>query len=173
MLEFHRARKALVTILVHQRVRSNSIIELDSEGRVTRILERPTDAQRQGISSPWVNSGIYLCAPGFLDLITPGIASDLPRDVFPKAIATGHMFAFPLTGYRCAVDSPERLAEVRAANRREEALAHFHALTGPFAARKRVIGLCAQIRFPSVGGYVSIHPANCAGSSCRHCLRRR
>jgi mannose-1-phosphate guanylyltransferase/phosphomannomutase len=50
-----------------------------------------------------------------LDEIPPGVACDLPRDVYPRLVDGRRLFAFPLTGYRCAVDSPERLAEVRAA----------------------------------------------------------
>jgi mannose-1-phosphate guanylyltransferase/phosphomannomutase len=79
------------------------------------FLERPTDNARHGHASPWVNSGVCICAAEILDHIPPSTASDLPRDIFTKLTGTGRLFGFPLTGYRCAVDSPERLAEARAA----------------------------------------------------------
>ncbi len=115
MLRFHRERDALATLLVHQRVGSNSAVVLDDEGRITSFLERPTAEQRLTIQTPWVFSGLLLCAPALLEHIPPKVACDLPRDVFPGLAAKGRLFGFPLTGYRCAVDSPQRLAEARAA----------------------------------------------------------
>jgi NDP-sugar pyrophosphorylase family protein len=117
MLEFHRQRGALATLLVHQRARSNSVVCLDAEGRITRFLERPTDEQRRGVESPWVFSGVTICAGELLNSIPPGARCDLPRDIFSKLVPTGRVFAFPLTGRRVAVDSPERLAEARDAAR--------------------------------------------------------
>ena len=75
----------------------------------------PDDATRQGVVSPWVNSGVCICEPEFLDAIPAGVACDLPRDVFPKLHGSGRLFGNPLKVYRCSVDSPERLEEVRTA----------------------------------------------------------
>ena len=115
MLHFHLERKALATLLLHQRARSNSVVSLDKEERIIGFLERPTQEARRGVESPWVNSGICICGPQFLDEIPAGVACDLPRDIFPQLIDSGRLYGFPLSGYRCAVDSPERLAEARAA----------------------------------------------------------
>lgn len=115
MLAFHHERRALATLLVHQRLKSNSIVNLDDTGRITAFLERPDERTRAGQSSRWVNSGVCICAPEVLDAIPAGVPCDLPRDVFPKLIASGRVYGFALTGYRCAIDSPERLAEARAA----------------------------------------------------------
>ena len=115
MLHFHRERNALATLLLHQRARSNSVVTLDEEGHITGFLERPTEEARRGVESPWVNSGICICDPQFLDAIPADVACDLPRDIFPRLIDSGRLYGFPLSGYRCAVDSPGRLAEARAA----------------------------------------------------------
>lgn len=115
MLALHRERRAMATLLVHQRLKSNSIVNLDDTGRITAFLERPDEKSRVGHSSRWVNSGVCICAPEVLDAIPSGVPCDLPRDVFPKLIASNRLFGFALTGYRCAIDSPERLAEARAA----------------------------------------------------------
>ncbi len=115
MLQFHRKQNALVTLLVHERLKSNSVVEIDSDGRVTGFLERPTDEMRRGQTSPWVNSGICVCSPEIFASIPAKTPCDLPRDVFPKLIETRRLYAFPLSGYRCAIDSPERLAESQTA----------------------------------------------------------
>ena len=115
LLRFHKERRASITLLVHERKRSNSVVVLDDQSRVVSFLERPADSQRRAVESTWVNSGICICSPEVLDEIPPGVACDLPRDVFPKFISRGSMFGFPLSGYRCAVDSPERLEEAEVA----------------------------------------------------------
>ena len=113
MLRFHKDRHALATLLVHQRAQSNSVIGLDHERRIIAFLERPEPEQRRTLDSPWVHSGIAICDLEILDAIPSDTACDLPRDIYTKLVPTGRLFAFPLTGYRCAVDSPERLAEAR------------------------------------------------------------
>jgi NDP-sugar pyrophosphorylase family protein len=115
MQEFHRQHNALATLLVHPRALSNSIVCLNSDQQITAFLERPTDEQRRGVASPWVNSGVCLCHPSILDQIPADQACDLPRDVFTRLVNTGRLFGYPLSGYRCAIDSPQRLAEAQAA----------------------------------------------------------
>ena len=133
MMRFHRERGALVTMLAHQRARSNSVVVLDSERRVTLFLERPEEEGRCGVESPWVNSGICLCETAVLEAIPVGQRCDLPRDVFPGLIPSGRVFGFGLTGYRCAIDSPERLEEAKAAL----AAGHCHISLAPGAGNDR------------------------------------
>jgi NDP-sugar pyrophosphorylase family protein len=111
----HRQTGALATLLVHQRARSNSVVSLDDEGRVVGFLERPAESERRGVDSPWVNSGICVCSPEILDWIPDGVPCDLPRDVFRKLVDTRRLFSVGLSGFRCAIDSPERLNLAREA----------------------------------------------------------
>ncbi len=113
LVRFHRERKALATLLVHQRARSNSALSIDPQGRIERFVERPSDAQRDTVAQSWVFSGITICQPELLQMIPAQTACDFPRNVFVPLAGTGRLFAFPLTGERVAVDSPQRLAEAR------------------------------------------------------------
>jgi len=115
MVAFHREKSATLTLLLHERARSNSIVRLGPGQRVEQLLERPDEAARAKVASPWVNSGVYLMEAGVLDRIPGDAPADFPRQVFPALIAEGGVFGFPLQGYRCAIDSPERLAQARAA----------------------------------------------------------
>ena len=115
LVHFHRQRRALATLLLHQRVRSNSVVSLDETGCIVGFLERPGEQERQGVQSRWVNSGIHVCSRELLDEIPAGVVCDLPRDVFPRLVNSRRLYGFPLSGYRCAIDSPERLAETNAA----------------------------------------------------------
>jgi mannose-1-phosphate guanylyltransferase/phosphomannomutase len=114
MVQAHRQKGAQATLLLHQRMNSNSVVLVEGDLRVTRLLERPSEAQRRLVESPWVNSGVYLLDPSVIRQIAPEDPQDFPRDVFPKLIEEGRVFGFPLTGYRCAIDTPERLARARA-----------------------------------------------------------
>jgi len=113
MLKFHKGKNALATLLLHKRKKSNSVVSLDDENRIIGFLERPSDEERKGIKSPWVNSGVCICQPEILDLIPGNIVCDLPRDIFSKNIDTRKIFGFPLDAFRCAVDSVERLELVK------------------------------------------------------------
>ena len=115
MLDFHCQRQALVTMLVHQRTGSNSVVEMDDQQRVVGFWERPDDHTRRALNSSWVNSAVCICDSTVLDLIPAGSVCDLPRDVFPQLLDSGRMFGFPLTGYRCAIDSRQRYTEAQVA----------------------------------------------------------
>lgn len=109
-LETDRQRHgALATLLMHRRSGSNSILECDADGRVTRFRERPpaTDIARAG--ECWVNSGVCACDPGILNLVPASGEPDLARDVLAPLAGSGRLRGQPLSGQRVAVDSPERL----------------------------------------------------------------
>ena len=115
MVEFHHARdRSLATLLLHQRARSNSIVSLDEDARIIEFLERPRKEAWCNVQSPWVNSGVYLCDRHILEHIPPGVTCDFPRDIFPNLIAAERLYGFPLSGYRCAIDSPARYEEAQA-----------------------------------------------------------
>lgn len=109
----HRRQRAQITMLVHERPGSNSVAEMDDNGRVTRFLERPNEEQRRGVRSPWVNSGICICEREVLESLPCGATGDWARDVLARWVSQGRVFALPLSGYRCAVDSVERLHQLQ------------------------------------------------------------
>lgn len=113
MVAFHRDKRALATILVHRRETSNSSVKIDENQRVTEFLERPDPSYWETHRWVWVNSGIMLFSPDVLSEVPPRVPCDWPRDIFPKLLESGRLFAFPLSGYRVAVDSPERLEQVQ------------------------------------------------------------
>jgi len=114
LVRIHQAGQALATLLLHRRPGSNSVVVVDQRWRVLRLLERPSEAERRGVDSPWVNSGVYLLDPSLPGSLPGPGPLDFPRDVFPGLVAQGRVLGVPLTGYRCAIDSPERLERARA-----------------------------------------------------------
>lgn len=115
----HRARGAAATLLVHSRPGSNSLVRMEADGRISDFVERPSDNERRVAPYPWTFSGMQILAPRMLDWIVQhipdGSAADFPRDVYIPCLREQPVYGFALTGYRCAIDSPERLTEARAA----------------------------------------------------------
>jgi mannose-1-phosphate guanylyltransferase/phosphomannomutase len=113
MVEFHRKKNALGTLLVHQRRKSNSAITLDEQACIRRFVERPPEEFWETVDQTWVNSGLMLFSPRVLDYVPESGPADWPRDVFPSVVSQGGLYAFPLEGsYRVAVDSMERLSQL-------------------------------------------------------------
>ena len=111
-LKFHKSKNATASIILHRRKKSNSYVIIDEENKVTKFLERPTDDEliREKINpdeEKWINSGLYCFDQNIFDFIKTG-KSDFPKDVFPLLIKDGLLFGYPLSGYRCAIDTPER-----------------------------------------------------------------
>lgn len=113
MIKFHQKNLALSTLLVHQRLNSNSMVEMDENGKITKFIERPKEDERKLISTSWVNSGIFLFNPEIFKFLLPEKPLDIPRDLIIPNLGLGRFFGFPLTGYRCAIDSDLRLKEAQ------------------------------------------------------------
>jgi len=118
LVQRFRAVGEATTLLVHQRQGSNSRAWLDGDDRIVRFEERPTEPAVATASThePWVFSGVALVPPDVVAQLPPMRPLDLPRDVFPSLAVRGSLFAHRLCGYRCAIDSPERLAAARRAS---------------------------------------------------------
>ena len=121
LIAFHKEKKALGTIIVHQRSKSNSMVFSDQKGCVRAFLERPSPEQEQewrqvyAPESPdvWVNSGLYCLASEVLNLIPANQYCDFPRDVFPHLIQHHQLYSFSLQGQRFAIDTPDRYAQAQ------------------------------------------------------------
>lgn len=110
----HLQRDALATILMHQRVGSNSRVWCREDGQVTQFEERPSKVWPLGEEQPFVYSGVCILSNKVIKDLPHTTPLDLPRDVFPELAGRGVLFGQRLDGYRWAIDSQERLAMARA-----------------------------------------------------------
>jgi NDP-sugar pyrophosphorylase family protein len=111
----HLHKKGLATLLLHKRASSNSLVRLDENNRITAFIERPSEEQRSSSPYPWVNSGIHAFRRRILEFIPPDKHMDFPQDIFTALLGSERLYGFPLSGYRCAIDSVERLIEAEKA----------------------------------------------------------
>ena len=109
LVRFHIERQALMSMLVHESRSSNSIVRLDGHGAVTGFWERPDARTRNAVQSNWASSSIFVGAPAVLDQIPSRVPCDIPKDLLPPVLRQGRLYGYPLTGFRCAIDSPARL----------------------------------------------------------------
>ena len=83
-LAFHRARKALATIVLKDvplaQVNSYGVVQTAPDGRIVRFQEKP--APEDAVSTT-INTGIYIFEPAIFDLIPQGTTFDIGSQLFP------------------------------------------------------------------------------------------
>lgn len=115
LLQQHRETDADGTLLVHRRRGSNSIVRMAENRRIVEFLERPLVGGAS--DEDWVNSGVQVLGPAARELVRSTEVHDLPADVFQPYLGDLALFGYPLEGFRCAIDTPERLESAEAAVR--------------------------------------------------------
>jgi mannose-1-phosphate guanylyltransferase len=111
MIAQHRARAASATLMLHRRVRSNSVVTMDRKNRITLFRERPDPSEATTGVDAWVNSGVAILSRRLRDRIPEATPCDLPLHVYASLVNRERLFGFPLNGYRCAIDSFDRYEE--------------------------------------------------------------
>ena len=112
MIGFHRERKAKATIAI-ARVddpTSYGLIETDTEGSVTRFLEKPS---RSEVTTNTVNVGTYVLEPDVLTQIPPQTEVSIEREVFPQLLAQGKpICAYSASAYWIDIGTPEKYLQL-------------------------------------------------------------
>jgi len=105
LLAFHRERGGLATILltpVDDPARYG-LVRLEPDGRVAAFLEKPKPEE---IDTNLINAGLYVLEPEVLELVEPGRAVSIEREVFPALAARGAVFGLALPGYWLDIGTP-------------------------------------------------------------------
>ena len=105
---FNEKMNADISILFHWRenVSDSGIAMFDSNDRITRFVERPLDANDNGIC---VNAGFYyIKTHNILELIKP--KDDYGVDIFPKLLNMNYnLYGLKTSADLIAIDTPELL----------------------------------------------------------------
>lgn len=107
----HINKKSLITILTREKdinERFSNVIIFNKDQQITKFIEKPSKDQCKGVKRNTANCGIYICEPSILDLIPK--KSDFSRDIFPKIIELGGLYAFEKTDktYWCEIGRVEK-----------------------------------------------------------------
>ena len=106
LVDFHRSSGAKATILLTPVADPSryGLVRTASDGRVASFLEKPRPEE---IDTDLINAGLYVLEPEVLDLVPPGRAVSIEREVFPVLAAEGSVFGAALPGYWLDVGTPE------------------------------------------------------------------
>lgn len=105
--DFHRARGAVAAVALfhHPNPSAAGIVAADSEGRITRFVEKPPPDQ---IFSDTANAGVYVLDPSVLEAIPADRPSDFGKDIFPALLDQGHaLYGTLLDGYLQDTGTPD------------------------------------------------------------------
>lgn len=114
LIRAHEDRDGLATIAVAalEETSASGVVEVDGGDRIRRFIEKPWPGET---TSRLVNAGVYVLDRRALDVVPDGAVSDFGRDVFPALLARGAaLYAFPLSGLVCGIDTPELLGRLDA-----------------------------------------------------------
>lgn len=103
--------RSVVTILVHQRKKSNSIVLLNENNVVTKFIERAKVYDFKNLHNYYINSGIQLINRRCMQYFPSTKKFDLPSDIYPFLTGKRLISAVVLNGHRFSIDSIGRLKE--------------------------------------------------------------
>lgn len=86
---------------------SYGLVRKNPDGSVTEFVEKPDPA---AVDTDEVNAGAYVLERSVCELIPPGRAVSIERDVFPRLVGQG-LFGLRLDGYWMDIGTPERYLE--------------------------------------------------------------
>jgi mannose-1-phosphate guanylyltransferase len=80
------------------------LVRLAADGSVTEFVEKPSPDQ---IDTNNISAGVYVLEKSVLELLEPGRAASIERDVFPRLVGVG-LFGSESSGYWMDIGTPER-----------------------------------------------------------------
>lgn len=97
LIEFHRSNNAAATLaLVPVEDPSRyGLVPVDTAGKITAFLEKPTGEDRSRPKANTVNAGVYVLGPQILDMIPKDTNRSFEYDVFPQILVRN----LPFFGY--------------------------------------------------------------------------
>lgn len=111
---WHRATGAIATLALYavEDPTRCGIVDLASDGRVRRFVEKPRPEE---VFGNLASAGLYVLEPAVLAQVPPRGPADFGQDVLPRLLAAGlPVYGRSLPGYILDIGSPERYAQAEA-----------------------------------------------------------
>lgn len=151
LVTFHRERGAAGTILLTpvEDPTQFGVVPTDAEGRVEAFIEKPAPGEAP---TNLINAGVYVLEPAILDLIPSNEEHSAERQLFPRLVEQGSLYAWPTDTYWLDVGTPEKYLK-----------ANLDALEGTFV----VDGISLQVEGSNVlGEGAEVDPSARVSKSC-------
>jgi NDP-sugar pyrophosphorylase family protein len=109
LLAYHKEKGGVATLTLtkHKEPLRYGIVEVDEDGRVTKFIEKPSEAK-----SGLINAGIYAFSQEIFNYINKGRKVSLEKDVFPRLAEEKKLYGFIYDGYWRDVGVPEDYMDV-------------------------------------------------------------
>ncbi|HUP33093.1 MAG TPA: NDP-sugar synthase [Gaiellaceae bacterium] len=106
LVAFHREAGTRATILLTpvEDPSRYGLVRTAADGRVLSFLEKPRPEE---IDTNLINAGMYVLEPDVLELIPPGRAFSIEREVFPRLVDEEGVYGVALPGYWLDVGTPD------------------------------------------------------------------
>jgi mannose-1-phosphate guanylyltransferase len=102
----HSERGAAATLALYPvpDVTGYGLVRRREDGEIIEFLEKPDPAE---VDTDEINAGAYVLERSIVDLIPPGQAVSIEREVFPRMVGGG-LYGLRLEGYWMDIGTPER-----------------------------------------------------------------
>lgn len=109
LMRAHEAREARATLALYPVADPSAygLVRRGSDDEVLEFLEKPTPEMLATLDTNEINAGAYVLERSVLDLIPPGRAVSIEREVFPELVGSG-LYGRRLEGYWMDIGTPER-----------------------------------------------------------------
>ena len=106
LMREHSERGAAATLALYPvgDVAGYGLVRRRDDGEITAFVEKPDPAE---VDTNEINAGAYVLERSVLDLIPPGQAVSIEREVFPRLVGRG-LYGVRLEGYWMDIGTPER-----------------------------------------------------------------
>lgn len=113
LMEFHRSRKAVATLIAVKAAESArySSLRMDDSARVAAFLEKSEidGSKRSKTQKKLINGGLYVFEKKLLKTICAGKTVSLEKEVFPLLVANKRLHGFECEAYFLDIGVPEDL----------------------------------------------------------------
>jgi mannose-1-phosphate guanylyltransferase len=106
LIRRHEERGALGTLALYpvRDVTGYGLVRRREGGEITEFLEKPDLGE---VDTNEINAGAYVLERSVIDLIPPGRAVSIEREIFPRLVGQG-LYGLRLEGYWMDIGTPER-----------------------------------------------------------------
>jgi NDP-sugar pyrophosphorylase family protein len=111
MLAFHDERRAEATISLSEVEDPSAfgVVPTTDDGRVIAFVEKPP---RERAPTRWINGGVYVLEPQFLDRVPPRLNVSVERETFPRMLEQrGALFGYKSDAYWIDIGTPEKYVQ--------------------------------------------------------------
>lgn len=111
LVDFHRRNRVAATIALTkvENTSAYGVIETNAKGKVLLFREKPSPGE---VNSNFINAGTYVLEPEVLAEMSPGIEISIEREIFPRLLADGKLYALYSPAYWLDIGTPEKYLQM-------------------------------------------------------------